>query len=75
MSKIKLVCVDCKKVDLGDGIWLEADNPEELELSNALCPDCCHSRFPAFYSDYEEPVKRMFGVTNMLSAIKKFYKA
>lgn len=73
MNSVKLVCVDCKKVDGGDGVWLETHNHADLELTNALCPDCCRTRFPNFYSDYEEPAKHGFGVSGMLSALKKLY--
>ena len=54
MDKINLVCVSCRKVNIGDGKWLTPKNQIVGEQQGSLCPDCCHKRFPQFYSDFEK---------------------
>jgi hypothetical protein len=58
MDKIKLVCVSCRNVDPGDGKWLTPNHQIVGELQDSLCPDCCHQRFPQFYSDFIKPSKQ-----------------
>ena len=58
MDKINLVCVSCRKVNPGDGKWLTPKNQIVGELQDSLCPDCCHQRFPQFYSDFIKPSKQ-----------------
>jgi hypothetical protein len=52
------ICTTCKKIDYGDGTWSELNEGSPKDVATTLCPDCCHERFPQFYSDYEEPKER-----------------
>ena len=45
-------------MDYGDGTWSDLNEEAPKDVVTALCPDCCHERFPQFYSDYEEPKER-----------------
>ena len=56
MPRSRFICTCCKKADCGDGVWSKlTDEPAPDIIVNVICPDCCHERFPQFYSDYEKP--------------------
>lgn len=74
MNNVELVCVSCQKVDCGNGVWLTIDHHEANEHKNSLCPDCCRSRFPHFYSDFNPPSKRRPALNGMLASIANFIK-
>ena len=57
--KIVSICTACKKMDCGDGTWSELHEEAPEDAVTALCPDCCHERFPQLYSDYEKPEGRL----------------
>ena len=52
------ICTICKKIDNGGGTWSEFNEEAPKDLVTTLCPECCHERFPQFYSDFEEPKER-----------------
>jgi hypothetical protein len=74
MDGVELVCVSCRKVDCGNGVWSTLDNPSSGEQKNSLCPECCRQRFPQFYSDFKRPAKRRPVVGGMLSTIANLIK-
>jgi len=74
MDKVELVCVFCKKVDSGDGVWSNPDSYSTYEQKNSLCPDCCHLRFPRFYSDFKRHVKRRVKASRLQSSLADFRK-
>ena len=74
MDKVELVCAFCQKVDYGDGVWSNPNSYSTCEQKKSACPDCCHLRFPQFYSDFKRPAKRRFGVTGLLSSLANFRK-
>ena len=37
MDKVELVCVFCKKVDSGDGVWSNPDSYSTYEQKNSSC--------------------------------------
>ena len=57
MEPIETVCALCKRVDRGNGVWSSPTHQPAAEHRTGLCSDCCHQRFPQFYSDYEKPVR------------------
>lgn len=74
MDKVELVCVSCQKVDHGNGVWSTLNNQSARNQKNSLCPDCCHLRFPQFYSDFKKPAQRRPGVNGMLAAILNYIR-
>ena len=75
MDKVELVCVSCRKVDCGNGVWSIPDRQSAHGQNNSLCPDCCRHRFPQFYSDFKPPAKRRPAVGGMLATIANFIKS
>jgi len=67
MDKIALVCVNCKKVDLGNGIWSNINDQTSDVIKDSICPECCHQRFPHLYSDYEKPNNHLKGASKLFS--------
>jgi hypothetical protein len=66
------LCVACKKLDCGDGIWLHPAGRQAGIYKDSLCPDCCRARFPQFYSDCPTPPKK--GLASWVAAISKLLK-
>jgi hypothetical protein len=56
--KVILICIICKKIDIGEGAWSTLNGAAPKDAVNALCPNCSHERFPQFYIDYEKPERR-----------------
>lgn len=67
MQDIQRICVSCKKVDFGNGIWMHCAGQLDSLPKESLCPECCRKRFPQFYSDYQRPAKR--GIGKLLSSM------
>ena len=55
------ICVYCKRIECGDGVWFTAAGQSNPTWQECLCPECCRKRFPQFYSDYEQPAKTVVG--------------
>lgn len=75
MDEAEQVCTACNKVAHGDGTWTTPKTHSQGKQINSLCPDCCHQRFPQFYSDYEEPTKRKDRLTGMLTSMAKQFRS
>lgn len=75
MEKIEMVCACCQRVDSGNGVWLVPTDQSTTEPKRGLCPECCHQRFPQFYSDYNKRVKHRKGFGRFFSSFNGIFKA
>ena len=53
-----LVCVICKKVDHGNGIWAFPDRQLIWVKEDSLCPECSQERFSQIYGETNRLAKR-----------------
>lgn len=74
MQKVELVCGTCGKVDKGNGLWLGSEKQGKGTHKSAMCPECCHEKFPQFYDDYKPPAKRKLFYFELPALISKYLK-
>mgnify|MGYP001824761514 CR=1 FL=1 len=74
MEKIELVCVNCKKINPGNGIWSNTIGQTSGVEKDSICPECCHQRFPHLYSDYEKPINNLKGASRLFSYFFRYFK-
>lgn len=60
MESVVSVCVTCRRIDRGDGVWRDRIKPSEGKGRNTICPECGRKSYPQFYEENEEPKENRF---------------
>ena len=69
MNEQILICMSCNKIENENGVWLDSESSLTDAQANSLCPECCHEKFPQFYSDYKKPKSSNSSLKDILSKI------